>query len=189
MKNLELTTLILSGGEGRRMENQDKGWVEYLGKPLIHHAIEFAERHTDKIVLSYNRNRDRYAALQYPGSEDREPRYAGPLMGILSCKALISTDYTLIIPCDMPQLDTGIVSKLWQGLAENDLAVAHDGIRLQSLVFIARTQAFDSIEDYLKGTNRSVRGWLDSQDSVVVDFSAYKSAFQNINEKSGLQNP
>lgn len=169
------------------MNFQDKGWIWYRGKPLIQHAIDIATPQVDNIVISYNQNEARYANLPYPRSTDVTPDYPGPLMGLLSCKKLISTELFCVIPCDMPDLPLDIVSHLYSKMGNHDLAVAHDGDHLQPLIFLAKTQLIDSIELYLKMGNRSVKGWVNSVDNVVVQLSDQRAAFRNLNESSQLQ--
>jgi molybdopterin-guanine dinucleotide biosynthesis protein A len=72
-------------------------------------------------------------------------------------------------------------------LGSHELAVAHDGNRLQPLIFLAKTQLIDSIRHYLEKGNRSVKGWVESVDYVVVDFASQRAAFWNLNEPSQLQ--
>lgn len=169
------------------MNFQDKGWIFYRDKPLIQHAIDIANSQVDNIVISYNQNEARYAGLAYTMSTDIEPGYAGPLMGILSCKKLISAGLVFVLPCDMPDLPPDIVNQLYSKLGSHKLAVAHDGNRLQPLVFLAKTQLIDSIQHYLGMGNRSVKGWVESVDYVVVDFASQRAAFWNLNEPSQLQ--
>jgi molybdopterin-guanine dinucleotide biosynthesis protein A len=187
MNKPTVTALILAGGKGRRMNFQDKGWISYRDKPLIQHAIDIANPQVDNIVISYNQNEAGYASLPYARSTDIEPGYPGPLMGILSCKKLIPAGFIFVLPCDMPDLPPDIVNRLYSKMGSHDLAVAHDGNRLQPLIFLAKTQLIDSIEHYLEKGNRSVRGWVDSVDYVVVDFASQRAAFWNLNEPSQLQ--
>ena len=182
-----ITAIILAGGKGTRLGNVDKGFVNYQDKPLIHHAIEKIEPQVQNIVISYNRNETAYKNLPYACAADLVSDYRGPLMGILSCAHLITSEYLFVMPCDMPHLPTDIVSSLLKNLGKADLSVAHDGNRLQPLLFAAKTQVIESIQEYLDGGDRSVTMWIESKDHVVVDFASQQSAFWNINEASQLQ--
>lgn len=187
MRASAVTALILAGGKGSRMGHQDKGWVSYKNKPLIQHAIDIVAPQVQDIVISYNQNEARYTALPYKGTTDRTPGYLGPLMGILSCRDLIATDLTFVMPCDTPGLPLDIIAQLMAPLESHALAVVHDGTRLQPLIFLTRTQLIDSIEFYLSTGDRSVTGWVHSVDNVVVDLSSQQSAFWNLNKITQLQ--
>ena len=54
--------LLLAGGRGQRMGGQDKGLVEWQGRPLIAWLHETVQPLTDDLLLSCNRNRARYSA-------------------------------------------------------------------------------------------------------------------------------
>jgi len=56
-----------------------------------------------------------------------------------------------------------------------------DGYRLQPLVLLLRKSIIDSIEEYLAAGNSTVRGWLETHDTVTVDFSDQPEAFTNVN--------
>jgi molybdenum cofactor guanylyltransferase len=182
-----ITAIILAGGKGTRLGNVDKGFANYQGKPLIHHAIEKIEPQVQSIVISYNRNETAYKNLRHPCAQDLVSDYRGPLMGILSCAHLIRSEFLFAMPCDVPHLPANIVSTLLESLGDAELSVAHDGNRLQPLFFAGRTQVIESIQDFLDGGGRSVTKWIKSKDHVVVDFSSQQSAFWNINETSQLQ--
>ncbi|MCZ6503738.1 MAG: molybdenum cofactor guanylyltransferase [Gammaproteobacteria bacterium] len=187
MKAPGVTALILAGGKGSRMDHQDKGWISYKDKPLIQHAIDIARPQVQDIVISYNQNESRYAALPFRCTADLTPGYLGPLMGILSCRVLVSTDLTFVMPCDIPGLPLDIVARLMTSMESHELAVIHDGTRLQPLIFLVRTQLIGSIKFYLATGHRSVTGWVNSVDNVVVNLSDQQSAFWNLNEISDLQ--
>lgn len=37
--SLEITAVVLAGGQGRRMEGADKGLLQFRDRPLIEHAL------------------------------------------------------------------------------------------------------------------------------------------------------
>lgn len=53
--------LLLAGGRGQRMGGQDKGLLEWRGRPLIAWLHDVARPLTDELLLSCNRNHARYA--------------------------------------------------------------------------------------------------------------------------------
>src|SRR5690606_29787389 len=53
--------LLLAGGRGRRMGGQDKGLLEWRDRPLIAHLHELVRPLTNDLIVSCNRNAERYA--------------------------------------------------------------------------------------------------------------------------------
>ena len=50
-------TVILAGGRGSRMQGQDKGLMNWQGKPLIEHIIGDLELQDTCVMISANRRR------------------------------------------------------------------------------------------------------------------------------------
>lgn len=61
-----VTGLILAGGQGSRMGGVDKGLEPLQGRPLIEHAIARLAPQVGTILISANRNADRYAQYGFP---------------------------------------------------------------------------------------------------------------------------
>jgi len=59
----DVTGVILAGGRGARMGGVDKGWVMVNGKPLIVSVVERFAPQVGQLLISANRNVERYAAL------------------------------------------------------------------------------------------------------------------------------
>ena len=59
----DVTGLILAGGRGERMGGADKGWVIVDGRPLIVSVVERFAPQVGHLLISANRNIERYAAL------------------------------------------------------------------------------------------------------------------------------
>ncbi len=162
------------------MGGRDKGLVQVGGRPLIEAVTERLGDQVDELVISCNRNYDEYRRYGKP-VPDREAGFPGPLMGVLSASAQVGSDYCLIVPCDLPALPRDLRARLEAELGDHDIAVAHDGDRLQVLVFLARKASLTDIEDYLKYGDNSVKGWIAKLDAVTVDFSDCPGSFKNVN--------
>ncbi len=125
-RTLPLTGLLLAGGAGRRMQQQDKGWVEYQGRPLLHHSLRPLERHAREILISANRNQERYSALGYPVLADAESGFPGPLHGLLAGLAVAQQDWLAFVPVDAPALPDDLLWQLWVRRKGVPLVLAED---------------------------------------------------------------
>src|SRR5581483_1360528 len=79
-----VTGVVLAGGRGTRMGGADKGLVELHGRPLAAHALDRLRPQVDALLISANRNHDRYAALGAPVIADASSTFDGPLAGMLA---------------------------------------------------------------------------------------------------------
>ncbi len=180
---MNITAVVLAGGRGSRMNDADKALVEFRGKPLIDHVIDRIADAVDDIIISYNRSDEAYGALPYRHYKDERTGFLGPLSGILACAPHVTTDRTFVVPCDMPLIPEDTVQRLLKGLEGHDLAIAHDGQRMQPLVLLARTAILvPSITAYMDEGNLSATEWCRSQDHAIIQFDDAEDAFTNINE-------
>jgi molybdopterin-guanine dinucleotide biosynthesis protein A len=185
----DVTALILAGGAGRRMGGVDKGLVLLDGRPLVQHVIDAIAPQVAGIVISANRNLDRYRGLRHPVIEDGLPDYPGPLAGIAGGLDYAETRYLATVPCDTPAIPQDLVSRLYNALpaAHARLAVVHDGQRLQPLHLLCETALLTSVTRLLDAGERKVAHWVEAQGAVVVDFSDCPGCFDNINRPGDLE--
>jgi len=182
-QNSRITAVILAGGMGRRMGGQDKGLVEFEGRPLIAHVIDAVAPQVDRLLLNANRNREAYGQFGYPVVTDDLEGYQGPLAGILAAMKRATTPFLLVVPCDAPHLPGSLVERLLEALQrENaDIAVAHDGERLQPVHALISTHLAGDLEAYLSSGERKIDRWYLRHPVTVVDFSDQPETFVNVN--------
>lgn len=183
----KVSGVVLAGGQGRRMGQQDKGLVLFHGRPLVVYALTALAGLTTDIVISANRNLAAYAQFGYPVISDGRADYDGPLAGILAAMRASRAEILLVAPCDSPLLKTEHLQRLLTALDEQaDIAVACDGERLHPVVLAVKTGLQASLEDYLHSGERKLQNWLFSQAFVKVDFSDQPAVFANINTLAQL---
>ena len=184
---MSITAIVLAGGQGSRMNHEDKAWVSHLGKPLILHVLERITTYVDQIVISRNSDNQAYETLGYKCVSDLYADYQGPLAGIASCAPGVDTEFTLVVPCDTPSLPSDLVERLSSRISGTDIVVASHAGKIEPLIFLARTETLDSIPAYLSTQRRSVMGWLESNEYREARFENDSRAFENINKTSQLQ--
>jgi molybdopterin-guanine dinucleotide biosynthesis protein A len=179
----EVTALILAGGQGRRMGGEDKGLLDVAGKPLVQHVLEAVKPQVDGILISANRNHERYAAYGYRVLADPLEGYQGPLAGFLAGIRVARTPYLVTLPCDGPLLGGDLVARLRAALeaAGAEIAVAHDGRRLQPVYALLKTALRPSLEAYLAEGERKIDLWFGRHRWTTADFSDAPEQFANVN--------
>jgi molybdenum cofactor guanylyltransferase len=180
--------LILAGGRGTRLDGQDKGWVAYRGTPLIEQVIQRLQPQVDELVISCNRNIQRYRNLGYPVTADEHADFGGPLAGIAAASRLCTADYILLSPCDAPRLPTNLVQRLLQALQDSgaDAAIPVDGFGRQYLSSLLRRKVIDSAQASLDNGVFAVKRWLATLTCVDVNFGQAEDGFYNINRLEEL---
>ncbi|MES9812878.1 MAG: molybdenum cofactor guanylyltransferase MobA [Candidatus Thiodiazotropha sp.] len=187
-----VTAVILAGGRGRRMDGEDKGLIELNGRPLVQHVISAIQPQVAAILINANRNRERYAAFGYPVIADSLLDYQGPLAGFIAAMQALATEDMLTLPCDGPLVPPDLVERLYEARrsAGADIAVAHDGDRLQPVYALIPKRLTDSLQRYLDRGDRKIDLWYEEHRVTHADFSDIPRTFINVNtlqERDNLQ--
>ncbi|MFD0835857.1 molybdenum cofactor guanylyltransferase [Mariniflexile aquimaris] len=110
-----ITGIILSGGKSSRM-GSDKGFLMFEGKPFVEHSIDALKPLVSNIIIISN-NKD-YDIFGFKRIED-EIENTGPLAGIYSGLKHASTEYNLVLSCDIPLIKSNILEKLVNAAVED----------------------------------------------------------------------
>ncbi len=183
-----ITGVILAGGEGRRMGGADKGLQLLDGRPLVQWVLERLRPQVGPVVISANRNLERYRQLGCPVVADLTPGYAGPLAGLQAAMAYAVTPLVLAAPCDSPRLPADLAARLHLGLesASADLAVPRAGDRAHRAFCLVRRELLPRLDAFLAGGGRKLGFWYESLKAVEVNFDDQAEAFDNINSIAEL---
>jgi molybdenum cofactor guanylyltransferase len=181
-----VSAVILCGGAGQRVGGADKPLLSLGDRPLIEWVLQRIRPQVDHVLISANRNLDRYADYGEV-LRDREPHHAGPLAGIRAALAVCPTPWLLACAGDAPFLPHDLVQRLAERLRQSDpaqtpagAAVAIDG-QLEPLPALVHRSTAAALDAYLAAGRRSVHGWLAELALVPVDFTSSVGAFASLN--------
>ncbi len=179
----DLTAVILAGGRGRRMGGSDKGLVELEGRPLIAHILNAIAPQVGTVLINANRNAKQYEALGYPVVSDTLDGFQGPLAGFASAMAAATTPYILTLPCDGPLVPPDYAARMMDTLEipGSEIAVAHDGNRMQPVYALLPVRLMADLEGFLAQGDRKIDLWYARRRTVLADFSDRPDTFRNIN--------
>lgn len=187
-ERLAVTGLVLAGGRGSRMGGRDKGLVALGGRPLIAHVIEGLRPQVATILVNANRHAEDYAHYGYPVVADRLGGHPGPLAGLASGLYHAATPWVASVPCDCPFLPGDLVARLQAALQGEraEIAVAHDGRRLQPVFALVPCRLLASLLGFLAEGDRKASLWYGRHKTAVADFSDVPEAFVNLNTPEDL---
>lgn len=178
----EISVIILAGGKGSRLNNQNKGLLLWNNQPLIAHIIKKIELNTRNILISANRDLAAYKKFNYPVIEDTVSTNEGPVSGILSCLATVQTPFTAVVPVDAPFFPADYLETMWNHYSNmSKITVAHDAKRPQFLFCLFATALKTDLQHYFDQGNRSIRHWLMANPHEFVYFKSPDEPFFNIN--------
>ena len=166
------------------MGGGDKGLVEVAGRPMVAHAAGALRPQAAEVVVNANRNAVEYRAIT--GCRviaDTVGGFAGPLAGMASALAASATRLLLTAPCDSPLVAADLGPRLYAALARTgaEIAVAHDGERMQPVFALLSRGVLPSLLDFLDKGGRKIDVWYATRHTVTADFSDAPDTFLNVN--------
>jgi molybdopterin-guanine dinucleotide biosynthesis protein len=180
-KNISI--VILAGGQGRRMQNQDKGLLQWQNKLLIEHVLDHLSNKSDDIIINANRNIEIYNKYGYKVINDSIDGYQGPLVGIFSAMQQSTHDFLLCVPCDSPAPPENLAERLMQCMLDKKTksAICHDGNRTQPLFSLLSCSLKNQLGEFLNQGNRKVHDFFNQTNTAICDFSDQSNRFHNFN--------
>ena len=163
--------------------------MELGGRPLIEHILDLLTPQVSAVIINANRNQKVYADLGHPVISDSMTDYQGPLAGFAAALAASDTDYIMTLPCDGPYVPTDLVRRLSAAIIDNEaeLAVAHDGQRMQPVYALIPRSLLASLQEFLDAGDRKIDLWYARHDTALADFSDVIDTFFNINTEDDLR--
>ena len=170
-----MTTVILAGGQGRRMGGQNKALLTLGQETIIERQLRETSKLCEEIVVVANDSgfaeqllkmapHIRIAADFYPGE--------GPLAGVHAGFQAAASPYIWLLGCDQPYPDADaaeyLLGRLRNGSAQALAAVPLIDERLQPLHAVYRKETGAIAEELLQAGRRRLQDWLDRLEPCAI---------------------
>jgi molybdopterin-guanine dinucleotide biosynthesis protein A len=164
--NIELlpSAGVLAGGAGTRFGGQDKGWIHWQGRPLIAWVLDVLRPQALELLISANRNVERYAALGARVVADRAPNeYQGPFAGMVELLGAARADWLLCVPCDALRVPPDLGARFGALVADAgaDIAVLADAEGIHPTFCYLRTALAADARAAFESGERAPRRWFE----------------------------
>jgi molybdopterin-guanine dinucleotide biosynthesis protein A len=165
------------------MGGRDKGLIEWQGEPLIQHLQRLTRPLTDDLIISCNRNRQRYASFADRLVQDDERDFPGPYAGIRAALSVARHEFLLVMPCDTPLLDRELLQDLRRMATAhpNKPAVIRQGEQWEPLLCCIPTAQAPVFERHWQQGQRSPRQTLLELGAVAVQCATHDPRLANLN--------
>jgi molybdopterin-guanine dinucleotide biosynthesis protein A len=147
--------IVLSGGENRRM-GADKAFLKIDGIPMVEHILRALKGIFDKIIIVTNAPQ-LYTAYDVTVVTDASDK-RGPLTGIYSGLLNTADEYNFVVACDMPFLNTGLISYMMGLAAGYDIVLPRIGGLLEPLHAVYHRGLLPLIENRIHQDARQIQG-------------------------------
>ena len=155
----DLTGVIVAGGRSRRM-GSDKALLPFRGEPLIA-AVHAVLQPLCGEVLIVARNPAPYAFLSARGVRDILAA-EGPLIGIHAGLVASRSEWAIVVGCDMPLLQTGLLRYLIGLRGGWDAVVPQRSAGFEPLHALYARSCRRPIENAVAGGGRRVSAFFDT---------------------------
>jgi molybdopterin-guanine dinucleotide biosynthesis protein A len=181
--------LLLAGGRGQRMGGQDKGLINWQGRPLIEWLHDVVRPLTDDLLVSCNRNQSRYAMYADRLIADEVEGFPGPLAGICAGLAAAHNRWMLVLPCDTPLIDRPLLQSLYSTATETPdrPLMLRCGDQWEPLFSIIPTNLRGEIEACWHGGERSPQRILLQLGAVELGIQPGDPRLANLNTPALLE--
>ena len=156
------TAIVLAGGRSTRM-GTDKSLMALAGKPLVEHVVDQVRPQVEQIRLSAA-DEERFAFLGLPISRDRLAD-AGPLVAIASSLEDSTTEWNLVVPCDMPRIPARLVTQMFRLAEGADIVVPTSGGHFEPLLALYRRGCLSVMWEAIREGGRKI---IDVFDRLTV---------------------
>ncbi|TBR61197.1 molybdenum cofactor guanylyltransferase [Westiellopsis prolifica IICB1] len=173
MTNAQLTAIILAGGKSTRM-GRDKALIPIEDVPMLQRICEIAEACAEQVYV-VTPWPERYQDLLPPKSQfiqevllaketGNEPKTHGPLVGFSQGLTQVTTDWVLLLACDLPNLRVEVLQEWIAGLEqvseEAIAALVYRNNRWEPLCGFYRRRCLPELNKYIEQGGRSFQEWL-----------------------------
>jgi molybdopterin-guanine dinucleotide biosynthesis protein A len=188
--------IILCGGQSQRM-GSDKGLLKLEARTWAQTAVDKMAVLNIPVKLSVNKQQHPEYAAIFPVEDliaDNETlQLKGPLLGLLSCHLSFPAEDLFVLACDMPLMESSILTELYstyQQQPEADAYVFTNDNEVEPLCGIYKAKGLSSIITLMKNgqlTKHSMKFMLDhlTVNSIAAN-EAQKKCFRNFNAHAEL---
>lgn len=184
MSEDKITGIILAGGKSSRM-GEEKGLVQFKGKPMIEYSIELFQKLGYEIMIIANNSS--FGHYGFPVYSDIISD-KGPMAGIYTALHHSSSNWNAVITCDVPLVDPTVFHKLEESKKGFDAVMPNFKNRLQPLTAMYKTNCEDVFYKSIQKNQLRVRMLKNEFPTNIVKFDkSYSQSFMNINTKEDIE--
>ncbi|MCP4440402.1 MAG: NTP transferase domain-containing protein [Aureispira sp.] len=180
-----LTGVILAGGQSRRM-GTNKALMNYNGKPFIEHILEALKPVVSQIIIIGKQTDYGYLGLAVHPDIIED---AGPVGGIYTVLSHSNTPYNLVLSCDIPSIQTEVLSFLVQNSSTQAINTLSLKGRAQPITAIYHKKCLPTFKQALDAQRLRLSDLLVPLNAHLIDCPKHlESCLANINTIRDLEN-
>jgi molybdenum cofactor guanylyltransferase len=185
---LIISAAILTGGESSRMGGVDKALVIVGNKTVFQKQYSVISNIFDQIIICGKSNNYGVELPKFPDLENGN----GPVSGIYSALANSNSDYVFISSCDMPFINTDLITEMMDIVRNNnyDIVIPKHLQGIEPLHAFYSTRLTDLFKNQLDEKEFRIRKNFENLNIHYFDVNLRYNpdvVFMNINNQEDLQ--
>ena len=154
LERRNITGIILAGGKSSRM-GTDKGFLLLKNKPFLQYSIDALKPLVSEIIIVSDNSDYDVVGLKRVNDITKN---AGPVAGICSGVEASSTEYNLILSCDIPLINSEILQKLIDNIDDTyQIIQAESNGKSMPLIALYKKDVVATFKAFLKADERRLR--------------------------------
>lgn len=178
----KLTGILMCGGKSSRM-GKDKYALLYNNLPLYKPSLDTLQRFCDTIIISCNVAFPEFVDFTVVEDDVKE---IGPMGGIYSCLKKSSSKYNMILACDMPFVNGGLMTQLLSISNDYDAIVPLVDGRAEPLYAIYNVSIIPTLEAFIHSERYSLKQMLSGLEVCYVHVDTDVQELKNVNTPAEL---
>lgn len=180
-----ITGIVLAGGKSSRM-GTDKGFLKLNGKPFVQYSLDALKPLVSEIIIvSDDINYDTFGLKRI----NDITKNAGPVAGICAGLEASSTDYNLILSCDIPLINSNILLQLIESIDDtSEIIQIESKGKTMPLIALYHKSCKDKFSKLLKEDERRLRIAINTCKTKNIILKNENTMFTtNVNTKEELK--
>ena len=180
-----ITGIILAGGKSSRM-GTDKGFLLLNNKPFVQYSIDALKPLVSEImIVSDNPDYDVFGLKRISDLT----KNAGPVAGIYSGLEASTSEYNLILSCDIPLITSDILKQLIIAIDETtEIIQIESNGKTMPLIALYKKQVKGIFYDFLREDERRLRIAIKGCRSKNIKLDkAHEICTMNVNTQNELK--
>ena len=182
MFEVEIPTVILSGGQSRRMDRNDKALLSIKNQTLLEIVVKRLHQQTQKVAINTNSSNLQYMRHGLPVLNDHIGGFLGPLAGILTAMKWandIGYKKVATVAVDTPLFPENLLKELDKKMEETNSDIVfgasvsdHKQMKVLHPVFgLWKTHLYEDLRNELQKGVRKVTLWSNRHKASSVCFA------------------
>jgi len=177
-----ISAAVMAGGKSKRL-GQNKALMQINGIKVLESVLNMVSPYVQKVMIITN-TPEEYSFLDVETAKDVRPGF-GPLSGIHSALSLASSEYVLVVSCDIPLVGSKQIEQLVSSCRGHDITIFKHK-NFEPLCAVYRRSCIDALNELIDHNECRIIDLFPTLDVKVIRVNDAE-IFRSINTKEDYE--